>query len=60
MALPKRRISKARRGHRRSHQRLAKVQLVRCGNCSYAILPHHVCSSCGYYRGRQMIVGKIA
>jgi large subunit ribosomal protein L32 len=60
MPNPKRRISRARRGHRRLEQRLRQAHLVRCSNCSNAIRPHHVCPSCGYYRGRQMIVGKIA
>jgi large subunit ribosomal protein L32 len=58
MALPKRRISRARRGNRRLHQRLERAQLVACSNCGTMILPHHVCSSCGYYRTKQTVVGK--
>lgn len=57
MATPKRRISRHRRGNRRIHQGLQLTALVRCSNCSSRIRPHTVCSSCGYYRGRQVIVG---
>ena len=60
MAVPKRRQSRSRRNNRRSHDALKSVQLVRCKNCSAAIKPHHICPNCGYYRSRQMIVGKIA
>lgn len=58
MAVPKRRISRARRGNRRSHQSKPLLQLVACSNCGTMIKPHHVCSQCGYYRGTQVIVGK--
>lgn len=60
MALPKRRQSRSRRNNRRAHQSLKPVELVRCSHCSAAIRPHHVCSNCGYYRGKQMIPGKMA
>ncbi len=60
MALPKRRISRARRGNRRAHQGLDKIQLVRCTNCGTSIRPHHVCPSCGFYRGKQIMVGPSA
>ena len=60
MANPKRRISSHRRGNRRIHQGLQMAQLVRCSNCSTRIRPHTVCYSCGYYRGRQVIVGSSA
>jgi large subunit ribosomal protein L32 len=60
MPNPKRRHSRARQASRRATQRLDIPQLVKCSNCGAAILPHHVCNACGYYRGRQMIVGKMA
>ena len=58
MAVPKRRISRARRGNRRALQGIPKIQLVSCTNCGTAIRPHHICSSCGFYRGKQILVGK--
>ncbi|NIV33280.1 MAG: 50S ribosomal protein L32 [Anaerolineae bacterium] len=54
-ALPKRRISKGRRGHRRSHWRMKAPQLVTCPQCGAPTRPHHVCMSCGTYRGVQII-----
>jgi large subunit ribosomal protein L32 len=58
MANPKRRTSRARRGNRRAHQAYPVAELVRCSNCGSTIKPHHVCPSCGFYRGRQVVVGK--
>jgi large subunit ribosomal protein L32 len=58
MAVPKQRISRTRRDKKRAQKGLKLVQLVRCSNCSTSIKPHHICPSCGHYRGRQVIVGK--
>ena len=55
-ALPKQRISRHRRGNRRNHIYLTAPALVDCRNCGEMKRPHHVCPSCGYYRGRQVIV----
>ena len=60
MAHPKRRQSRARRGKRRIHDVLTKIQLVRCSNCGTTIKPHRICPACGYYRGKQVIVGQSA
>lgn len=54
-ALPKRKLSKARRGERRSHHHLQVIQPVRCSNCRDWKLPHHACPSCGFYNGRQVL-----
>ena len=58
MAVPKRRISKSRRGNRRAHSAMTLMQLVSCSHCGTMIRPHHICSQCGYYRGKQVIVGQ--
>lgn len=55
MANPKRRHSRARRGKRRSHDRLATPVLSKCPNCHEDKLPHRVCPHCGYYKGREII-----
>ncbi len=55
MALPKRRISRARgRKRRTANLRLAVPTLVECSNCGNRIMAHRVCTKCGFYRGRQV------
>jgi large subunit ribosomal protein L32 len=54
-ALPKRRVSRHRRGNRRSHQALEPRQLVLCPNCGELALPHCVCPACGTYKGEQVL-----
>ncbi len=54
-ALPKRKISKGRRDRRRSHLALRRMRLVPCSQCHELRLPHHVCPSCGNYKGVEVI-----
>ena len=54
-ALPKRKVSKGRRDRRRAHDHLTVVQLVACPQCHAMRLPHHVCPSCGSYRGMEVV-----
>ncbi len=58
MALPKKKISKARGGKRRTHQKLKAVNVSKCPNCGDYKLPHHACASCGTYKGIKVIEGK--
>ena len=39
---------------RRSHHALQSAAWVECPNCGEHKRPHHVCSACGYYDGRQV------
>ncbi len=55
MAVPKRRVSRSRRDKRRTHDKLPSLHLVECPHCHALRLPHHVCPSCGYYRGVEVI-----
>ena len=55
-ALPKQKISRHRQGNRRRHHQLKALTLVSCRNCRAVKQAHHVCPTCGYYRGRQVIV----
>ena len=54
-AVPKRKVSKGRRDRRRAHDALRPLQLVECPRCHEQRLPHHVCPSCGTYRGREVV-----
>lgn len=56
MALPKRRISRARgRKRRTANLRLSVPTLVECSNCGNRIMLHRVCPKCGFYRGKQIL-----
>ncbi len=55
-ALPKQRISKHRRGNRRRHIFISPIHLVGCNHCGTLKRPHHVCPTCGWYNGREVIV----
>jgi len=56
MPLPKRRSSHAHSSKRWAGYRKAKTPtLVTCPNCQEEMQPHHVCPSCGYYKGKEII-----
>ncbi|MCB8874407.1 50S ribosomal protein L32 [Acidisoma silvae] len=55
MAVPKRKTSPSRRGMRRAHQALTAPSFAECGNCGELKRPHHVCSHCGHYDGREVV-----
>ncbi len=58
MAQPKRRWSKRRTHIRRSTWKKEEPTLAKCSNCGEAILPHTLCSNCGYYDGKEIIAVK--
>lgn len=55
MATPKKRMSRSKRGMRRAHDFLEAKATNSCPNCSALIQPHHVCTSCGYYKGKSIV-----
>lgn len=56
MAVPKRKVSKARRDKRRSSVwKLQPPTLAKCSQCGELTVPHKVCGNCGYYKGREVI-----
>ncbi|MBU0703748.1 MAG: 50S ribosomal protein L32 [Chloroflexi bacterium] len=52
---PKRKISKTRSRKRHANWKLKSRQSVTCSKCGAPVLPHHVCMSCGTYRGTQVV-----
>ncbi|MBQ4625942.1 MAG: 50S ribosomal protein L32 [Clostridia bacterium] len=57
MAVPKRRVSKARRDKRRSNVwKMSAPQLEKCSNCGELKRTHRLCPECGYYNGKQVVV----
>ena len=56
MAVPKRKVSKARRDKRRSAVwKLDAPALCKCSNCGELTSPHNVCKNFGYYNGVEVI-----
>lgn len=55
MAVPKRKMSKARRDSRRANWKQAAPGLVECPQCHELKRPHHVCPECGYYDGKEVV-----
>lgn len=58
MAQPKRRWSKARTGLKRSTWKIEEKNLGTCSHCHEPVTQHTVCSNCGYYDGKEVIVKK--
>ena len=55
MAAPKRKTSKSKTLKRRTHKKLNIPNLSECPNCGEMRKNHHVCPSCGYYNGKEVI-----
>ena len=55
MGVPKRRVSHARQGERRSHLAISLPRLDECPHCHQPKRQHHACPNCGYYDGRPAI-----
>lgn len=56
MAVPKRRVSKARRDKRRNNVwKISAPAIEKCPQCGELKRSHRVCTACGYYNGRQVV-----
>ena len=57
MAVPKRKVSHARKMKRRSNvwKLETPTNIVKCPNCGEDILAYRVCRACGYYKGVEVI-----
>lgn len=56
MAVPKKKVSKARRDKRRSSTwKLEQPNLSKCPKCGEYNLSHRVCANCGTYKGEVII-----
>ena len=61
MAVPKRKVSKARRDKRRSSVwKLKMPGMVECPQCHEMKLAHRVCKNCGYYNGKEVVKNNVA
>ena len=55
MAVPKRKTSKMKVRSRKAANRYKGVQITNCTACGAPAAPHRVCSSCGMYKGKQVL-----
>jgi large subunit ribosomal protein L32 len=55
MAVPKQKQSHSRTNKRRSQHKITPPGLHACPHCHSPKLPHRVCPSCGYYKGREVV-----
>ncbi len=56
--LPKRKYAKARQGKRRAHIAVLPPAMESCPQCHSMKRAHHVCPTCGYYAGREVVAIK--
>jgi large subunit ribosomal protein L32 len=55
MAVPRNRMSNARKNSKRAHHAKKPKTVLACPRCNSPRLPHAVCQSCGAYGGRTVI-----
>jgi large subunit ribosomal protein L32 len=55
MAVPKQKQSHARTTKRRAQHKAATAGYNACPQCHSPRLPHRVCPTCGYYKGREVV-----
>lgn len=55
MAVPRNRMSNARKNSKRAHHAKKPKALATCNNCKAPCLQHTICASCGHYDGASVI-----
>ncbi len=56
MAVPKRKVSAARRNKRRAQSwTLSAPNLGTCSKCGEFVMPHRACKACGTYKNKVVI-----
>lgn len=58
MAVPKRKMSKARRDKRRANWKLTVPGLNECPQCHQPKMPHRVCPECGFYKSKAVVAAE--
>ncbi len=58
MAVPKSKVSKARRNSRAANWKISAPNLSECPQCHELKQSHVVCPKCGYYDGEKVVVIK--
>ncbi len=55
MPVPKRKTTHSKKKMRSAGKSLKKPGLSFCPKCMEPKLPHHLCESCGHYKGKQIL-----
>lgn len=55
MAVPRNRVSNARKNSRRAHMAKKPKSTSACSNCGVQRLNHTMCPGCGYYNNRLVV-----
>lgn len=55
MAVPRNRMSNARKNSRRAHHAKKPKNTLTCSHCGGHRLPHRICPSCGFYNGKNVL-----
>ncbi|HOQ15931.1 MAG TPA: 50S ribosomal protein L32 [Defluviitaleaceae bacterium] len=55
MAVPKGKVSKARKNKRKANWKLTAPNLVKCEKCGELMMPHRACKSCGTYNNKVVV-----
>jgi large subunit ribosomal protein L32 len=55
MAVPKRKVSKARRNSRRANWKLTAPNLSTCSKCGELVMSHRACKACGTYKNKVVL-----
>lgn len=58
MAVPRKKVTRSKRGKRRSHDRLQRATYVEDKSSGELRRPHHIDLATGMYRGRQILEPK--
>ena len=54
-AVPKRKVSRMRRGNRRRHDFITPLPMHQCPNCGALKPTHRACRACGTYNGHEVL-----
>jgi large subunit ribosomal protein L32 len=60
MAVPRNRLSNARKNSRRAHDAKKPKSIPTCDNCKSPRLPHTICQACGAYGERVVLANRQA
>lgn len=55
MAVPRNRMSNARKNSKRAHHAKKPRSIAACSNCNEPKLPHVICAKCGFYNDKAVL-----